>query len=230
MSIDLQIDPHHLVDRLRQVPYLTGLSNQALDEMADSAVWRRYATGEVIFLENEPSSGLYFLQSGWVKVVKLSTEGREQILRFIGPDEAFNELGILASRPNPATAMALEPSDIWLVPRATLTLLLSQHPEFAQRLMENLADRITYLVGMVANLSLRPVVSRLAQLLLDDAKDDILSRPQWYTQAQLAARLGTVPDVVQRALSSLVTDGVIEVQRHQIRILDRSALAIIASD
>lgn len=230
MYDETSITPYRLVDRLRQVPYLNGLREQALNEMADTAVLRQYSAGEVIFLENEDSSGLYFLQSGWVKVVKWSTEGREQILRFIGPDEAFNELGIFANRPTPATALALEPSQIWLVPRATLTRLLNQHPEFAQRLLENLADRIMYLVGMVANLSLRSVSSRLAQLLLDDAKDDILSRPQWYTQAQLAARLGTVPDVVQRALSGLVTDGIIEVQRHQIRILDRQALTIIASE
>lgn len=225
-----RMSPQELLNRLWQVPYLAGLNQQALDNMAQTAIGRHYAAGEVIFLENEPSAGLYFLQTGWVKIVKLSLEGREQILRFIGPGEAFNELGIFANRPNPATALALEPADIWLVPRETLVRLLQEHPEFAQRLMENLADRVTYLVGMVADLSLKPVLSRLARLLLDDAKDGVLPRPQWYTQAQLAARLGTVPDVVQRALSSLVTGGVIELQRHQIRILNPAALERIANE
>lgn len=229
VSDDSQIHPQELADRLRQISYFNGLSRDALAELAQSAIWKRYATGEMIFLEDEPSSGLYYLQAGWVKALKLSLEGREQILRFIGPGEAFNELGIFANRPNPATAIALEPSEVWLVPQASFAQLLHHHPEFALRLMENLADRIAYLAGMVANLSLRPVISRLAQLLLDEAKDNVVSRPQWYTQSQLAARLGTVPDVVQRALSNLVTDGTIEVQRHQIRILDRPALEIVAS-
>ncbi|MEZ4669702.1 MAG: Crp/Fnr family transcriptional regulator [Anaerolineae bacterium] len=229
MSQESQANTQQLIDQLRRIPFLNGLNLQALTAMAQSAVRRHYAAGEIIFLDNEPSAGLYVLQSGWVKVVKLSTEGREQILRFIGPNEAFNELGILANRPTPATAIALEPSEVWLVPRATLAQLLSEHPEFAQLLLENMADRVTYLVGLVADLSLRPVISRLAQLLLADAQGDVLPRPQWYTQAQLAARLGTVPDVVQRALSSLAADHIIEVERHEIRILDRSALEIIAS-
>jgi DNA-binding GntR family transcriptional regulator len=68
----------------------------------------------------------------------------------------------------------------------------------------------------------------LAQLLLEEATDDILSRPRWYTQAELAARLGTVPDVVQRALRSLENDGLIAMEKQQIRILDRPALVEIA--
>lgn len=216
-----------MVERLRQVPYLNGLGDAALAEMAAATVRKRYATGEVIILEDEVSAGLYILHAGWVKVVKLSLEGREQVLRFIGAGEGFNELGIFSHRPTPATAIALEPSDVWIVPREAFSTVLREHPEFVERLLDNLADRITYLAGMVANLSLKPVVSRLAQLLLDEAKENVVSRPQWYTQSQLAARLGTVPDVLQRALSSLVNDGVIELQRHEIRILDRQALEAI---
>jgi CRP/FNR family transcriptional regulator len=81
----------------------------------------------------------------------------------------------------------------------------------------------------VADLSLRSVTGRLASLLLSDATDDILHRPRWYTQSELAARLGTVPDVIQRALRSLEEAGVIQVQRHRIHILDRARLTEIAA-
>jgi CRP/FNR family transcriptional regulator len=72
------------------------------------------------------------------------------------------------------------------------------------------------------------VTGRLARLLLEDAVENVLERPRWYTQAELAARLGTVPDVVQRALRTLESDGLIAVDRHQIHILDRPALTKIA--
>jgi DNA-binding transcriptional regulator YhcF (GntR family) len=65
--------------------------------------------------------------------------------------------------------------------------------------------------------------------LLEDASDDVLHRPRWYTQAELAARLGTVPDVIQRVLRGLENDGFIAVERHQIRILDRQALTDMAT-
>lgn len=219
----------NLVLRLQQIPYFNGLNESTLSEIAQAAIERRYTSGEMIFSEGEVSLGLYYLQSGWIKVVKTSIDGREQILRFVGPEEAFNELGIFAERPNSASAIALESSDVWLVPHEILVRLLNKHPEFSIQLIENLANRIAYLVGMVADLSLRPVVSRLAQLLLDEAKDNVFARPAWYTQAQFAARIGTVPDVLQRALSGLVADEIIELQRQQIRILNRPALERIAS-
>jgi CRP/FNR family transcriptional regulator len=151
------------------------------------------------------------------------------VLRFLGPGETFNEIGAFADRPNPATAVALEPVGVWLLQRAAVTRLLREQPDLAQRLIENLADRVIDLVNLVADLSLRPVTGRLARLLLDEASGDVLARPRWHTQAELAARLGTVPDVIQRALRGLESTGAIEVQRHEIRLRDRAALEKLAA-
>ncbi|HRE26402.1 MAG TPA: helix-turn-helix domain-containing protein, partial [Anaerolineales bacterium] len=76
----------------------------------------------------------------------------------------------------------------------------------------------------VEGLSLRPVTGRLARLILTQSEGDVLIRPRWYTQAELAAQLGTVPDVIQRALNGLSGSGVIAVERGRILILDRVAL------
>ena len=92
-----------------------------------------------------------------------------------------------------------------------------------------MAERMLFLVGLVSDLSLRPVTGRMARLLLEGAVDDIVARPRWFTQAELASRLGTVPDVVQRALRALEADGVITVDRAQIRILDRPTLEQLAN-
>ncbi|NLF74300.1 MAG: winged helix-turn-helix domain-containing protein, partial [Chloroflexi bacterium] len=80
------------------------------------------------------------------------------------------------------------------------------------------------LVQLVEDLSLRTVEERLARLLLEQAQTDNLPRQRWATQAEMAARLGTVPDVVNRALRALAQAGLIAVERHQIRILDRDGL------
>lgn len=77
-------------------------------------------------------------------------------------------------------------------------------------MIEDMADRMVDLVDLVADLSLRSVTERLAKLLLEEAIDGVLVRPRWLTLPELAARLGTVPDVVQRALGRLAADGVVE--------------------
>jgi len=217
-------DLTQLIAHLRSIPYFKGLDDSTLHDLAQDSVWREYNSGEVVFFEGDESSGLHYLQSGWLKVIKTSPEGREQVLRFLSAGETFNEIGALANRPNPATAIALEPAGVWLLRRDSIRRLMRERPDFTQRVIENMADRVVELVMLVADLSLRPVTGRLARLLLADAEDDVLHRPRWYTQAELASRLGTVPDVVQRAMRGLEADGVIVVERHQIKIQDRKAL------
>jgi CRP/FNR family transcriptional regulator len=217
-----------LVDKLRANSFFTGLAEPALRELAGQAVWREYGPGEMIFLEGERSAGLYVLQAGWLKIVKVSPDGREQVLRFLEPGEAFNALALFADQPNPATAIALEPAGVWLLRREAVLGLLRQRPDFAERLLAAMAGHLVALVKLVEDLSLRPVTGRLARLLLEQAEGEVLRRPRWYTQAELAAQLGTVPDVVQRALNGLAAGGLITVERHQILIRDRAALEKLA--
>lgn len=217
-----------LIEQLRANSFFAGLAAPALQALADQAVWRDYGSGEVIFLEGERSTGLYVLQAGWLKIVKVSPDGREQILRFLEPGEAFNALALFADQLNPATAIALEPAGVWLLRREAVLNLLRQRPDFAERLLAAMAGHLVALVKLVEDLSLRPVTGRLARLLLEQAEGDVLRRPRWYTQAELAAQLGTVPDVVQRALNGLAAGGLITVERHQILIRDRVALEKLA--
>jgi CRP/FNR family transcriptional regulator len=217
------------VQQMRSVPLFTGLDEATLQELARGASRREYQANEMVVLEGEALPGLFYLEYGWLKVVKISPSGREQTLRFLEPGETFNEIGVFTNQPNPATAIALEPAGIWMIRREALLHLLQTRPDFAQHIIAKMAERMLYLVSLVTDLSLRPTIGRLARLLLEDASDGILHRPRWYTQAELAARLGTVPDVVQRALRSLENDRLISVEKHQIRILDRQALVELAS-
>ena len=81
---------------------------------------------------------------------------------------------------------------------------------------------------MVEDLSLRSVEARLARLILEQAEGEAVQRQRWATQAEMAARLGTVPDVVNRTLRKLAAAGLIHVERQQIRILDGEGLRVVA--
>lgn len=220
--------PEQFIQQLSEIPLFVGLEKEVLQELALLSRWREYDTSEIVVLEGDAQPGLYYLQYGWLKVVKTSQTGREQILRFLEPGDTFNEIGLFANQPNPATAIALEPAGVWLIPHTALRRLLQENPDFAQHIISKMAERMLYLVSLVTDLSLRPVTGRLARLLPEDAVDGVLERPRWYTQAELAARLGTVPDVIQRALRGLESESLIAVDRHQIRIINRQALAEIA--
>jgi CRP/FNR family transcriptional regulator len=175
-------------------------------------------------VEGEACAGLYLVQDGWLKIVKLSSDGREQILRVVGPGEVCNEVGVFACRPNPATSIALDAASVWIIEPETILRLIDEVPELARAVTQGLAERVLHLLSLVEDLSLRTVEARLARVLLERATKGTLHRYHWATQTEMAARLGTVPDVLSRVLRRLVDEGLIQVSRHQIQILDHDGL------
>jgi CRP/FNR family transcriptional regulator len=213
-----------LIKRLQAFDFLQGLDTATLNRLAQSANWKVFAPDTVVFWEGDTESNLYFLQYGSLKVLKTAPDGRTQVLRFIDAGEIFNEVGVLARRPNPATAIALEESGIWLIPRSALEGIVLAHPTVAMQIIENMADKIIELVTLAADLSLKTVEARFAQILLEQTEGDVIERRRWSNQTELAARLGTVPDVLSRVVRELTKAGLIEMDRQQIRILNRAGL------
>lgn len=210
------------------VSYFAGLDQATLASLASLSVDRCYTAGQVVLLEGEPCTGLSIIESGWLKVVKIGLDGREQVLQILQPGETFNMISVFTDSPNQATVTALEPARVWTVPRDVLLRLLDEQPGFARQVIADLAGRVMHLVRMVEDLSLRPVEARLARLLLEQARGAVVTRRRWATQAEIAARLGTVPDVVNRLLRKLAAAGLIQVERQQIRLLDAEKLRQVA--
>ena len=218
--------PDVLAD-LRQIPWLELLDQRGWDDLLAATRLQTYNPGEVVFLEGDPPSAFYVVHRGWVKAVKLSIEGREQILDFIGPGRPINIAVVFAERANPATLIALEECELWAIDQSLLLALLDRYPAMARRVIQTLAGRLLHTISLIEDLSLRSVTARLARILLLQLRESeltVIARRRWATQAEIAARLGTVPDVINRALRNLADEGLIEVKRHQIVILDRIGL------
>ena len=213
---------------LKAVSYFSNLDAAAMKQVAQSANRRVYEAGQVILLEGEPCAGLYIVETGWLKAVKIGVDGREQVLQTLGPGELFNAISVFTDAPNQATVTALETSQVWIVRREVLLNLMDEHPALARQVVKDFAGRVMHLLRMVEDLSLRSVEARLARLLLEQAQGETVQRRRWATQAEMAARLGTVPDMVNRALRKLAEAGFIHVERHQIQILDKEGLTAAA--
>ena len=215
---------------LAKVPYFAGLPPPAVRGLADMARRRDYRQGEVILWEGDPCEGLCVVLGGRVKVFKRSAEGREQVLRVLGPGRTFNDVPVFDGGVNPGSVAALDAARVAILPKARVLALVEQHPAVAMAVIRVLADRLRGLTVLVEALVLRNVTARVAKILMDWSSGQMTlvegaeAGCVRLTQTQLAAMTGSVREVVQRALKTLERDGAIRLSRARICVLDAPAL------
>jgi CRP-like cAMP-binding protein len=212
------------------IPLFEGLSHKQYNELAKIAVEHSYKQGQTIFSEGEEGTGFYVLISGKVKIFKLSSEGKEQILHVFGPGEPFGEASVFAGQQFPANAETLEKSRIFFFPRTAFTELIKEDPSLALNMLAILSRRLRKFTLLVEDLSLKEVPGRLAAYLLymseqrDGAEDLTLD----IAKGLLASLLGTIPETLSRIFTKMVRHGLIQSDGPRIRILDRQGMEELA--
>jgi CRP/FNR family transcriptional regulator len=215
---------------LNRIPLFEGLPENQLTDLGSIAVTKTFKRGNVIFNENEPGLGFYVVTSGKVKIFKLSSEGKEQILHIFGAGEPFGEAPVFEGKRFPAHAMALEDSEVLYFPRVAFIDLVKRNPSLAISMLAVLSKRLRRFAALVEDLSLREVPARLAAHLVfmseNTGSKNELSLD--ISKTQLAGLLGTIPETLSRVLTKIAKKGLIDIQGPNIRILDRQALVDLA--
>jgi CRP/FNR family transcriptional regulator len=218
------------IRQLQRASVFHGLSENQIRTLAEIAQALTYQQGDNIFLEGDPAEGFFLVLAGQVKIYKLSLEGKEQVLHFVGPDEIFAEVPVYSGGSYPAHADALRKTQTLFFPRLGILRLLAQDPNLAMNMLADLSRRLRQLTKLVENLSLKESPARLAAYLLhlstelrqaDEVELDV-------TKGQLATLLGTTPETLSRTLKKLSETGIIAVQARTIRLLDKKALEHMA--
>ena len=208
--------------------YFEGITTSELAYLDEHALLRRFTAGETIFLEGEAAAGLWIVESGAVKVFKLTSDGGEHILHLRGPGNSFNDIAALDAGGNPASAAALSAEAlVWLLPSAVIDHLLTHNPQVARNVIKRLARRVRTLVAQIEDLALHSVIVRLARFLLKQAEDPALAGPG-ITRTAIAAHINTTPQTISTVLHTLEEAGAIRFDRHRIVIVDEAILRSIA--
>ncbi len=212
------------------IPLFKGLPKEQLDEVVNSMADQTFDRGQTVLSEGEAAEGFFVLVTGKVKIFKLSADGKEQILHFVGPGESFGEVPMFADGRFPANAETIEKSRIFFFPRAAFLDLIGTDPTLAMNMLAELSKRLRQMTRLVEELSLKEVPGRLAAYILylssksesDDVGLDI-------TKGQLASLLGTIPETLSRILGKMSAQEVISVQGRKLKILDRTILEDLAA-
>ncbi len=209
-----------------------GLPPEQLEAVAEIAIAQTYAKKETIFWEGEEGKGFFVIVSGRVKVFKLAADGKEQILHFFETGDHFAEVPAFDGERFPASAAALEKTEVLFFPRETFLKLLENNPSLAINLLSIFARYLRRFAKLIDDLSLKEVPGRLAVYLLElSASNDGASEVKLtMTKGQLAARLGTIPETLSRVFSKMSEEGSIAINGSSIKLLDRNGLMVLAGE
>jgi CRP/FNR family transcriptional regulator len=203
---------------LRGNEYFDDLPDSLLKEISAHMDLREYQRGDVLFWEGDACDGLYIVQQGLAKIFRLSSQGRQYIVRILQEGDTFAEVPAFDGVTNPVNVEALENCSVWVIDGEKLRGLIISHPKFAQKVLGNFGKMLRGMVHKVSEMAFYQVTHRLARLIFEMSEER--SVPHW-TQEQLAARLGTVREVVARSLKELERSGAIKIEDRRIQIVDK---------
>ena len=210
---------------LQENRYLSGLDEKILNYLAENTGLIAYDADESIIHEGQPCQGLNIVESGRVKIFKYSSTGREMIINVLDEGKSFNEVSVFDQQENPVNVSAVLNTRTWLISADALRKVIAEHPQACQQIIINLSQNLRMLVGKVAELSFYTVTARLARLLRELPETQLSgSGSSRLTQDDMAARIGTVREVVARSLKELERVGAIELQRGKITIMNQEKL------
>jgi CRP/FNR family transcriptional regulator, cyclic AMP receptor protein len=226
-------DRHHSRDTrdtslIRSAPFFAGLGERSIEKATAQAVIRNHPANQIILLENDWGSSVYFILEGWVKIRTYNLDGKEVTLNILGKGEVFGEMASLDEAPRSTDVMTLVPTVIANLPSQDFVQLLEAEAQAGIRLAQLMARRLRQ-VNRRLRLRESDSTSRVADVLLFLADGQGVRGNQGIEipnlpHRELSSLSGLARETVTRVLSKLEKKGLI--QRQQDVLLIPSAAAL----
>jgi CRP/FNR family cyclic AMP-dependent transcriptional regulator len=208
---------------LKAVPFFTQLSDRELDVVRAVSTEKTYPKNAVVLTEGEMGDSLFMIQSGKVKVFIGDEDGREIILKILGPGDFFGEMSMIDKQPRSASVTTIEASTFLVLSHAAFERCVEQAPRIANMVLRVLAQRVREADRKIGTLALMDVYGRVASTLLELSvySDGKLMVGEKLSQQDLANMVGASREMVNRILKDLSDRGFISIESKSITIINR---------
>lgn len=218
-----------LID-LKKVSLFQGLSEEELNRVRAHLRERFFEKEELLFQEGANPEQIHIVKAGRVKLYRMSTSGREQILEVLVPGDLCETNPGSKNWESPEAAQAMTECETWLLSTYDYVSLVEMNSRVAHNLNRLFAQRLQRLSALLEEVSLKDVKTRVAKFLLDmlaekrngTGRNDVLFIP--FTREEVAHRLGAARETVARQLHSLKRKRLIDIKPYQIVIRDKEGL------
>lgn len=216
---------------LSNVPLFNGYSQSEREQVARGCQMRRFSRGDMVCWAGEHCDAFHFVISGQVKLYVASSTGMEKVVELIGPGQSFAEATMFLPDPHLLNAQALQDTLIMSVSKEAIYSEIQRNPGFSLRMLSGVSTWFKRLLMDVESYSLQNGMQRLIGYLLRDVNLEhgrdlgVVTVALPVSKAVIASRLSLTPEYFSRVLHQLESEGLIEIKRREIRLLDVRRLA-----
>ena len=218
-----------MLDSLRATPLLSELRDAQLQRVLAHAVRHTLDEGQWLFSQGDPARAFYLVESGQVRLFRLSPDGTEKVIEIVSAGQTFAEALMFLNAPRyPVCAAALAPTALIAIDARDFAAMLRDSADTCFVIMGALSRRLRGLIGEIDNLTLHTAKTRVARYLLARCPQDRRAFALDVRKGVLASRLSVKPETFSRVIKQLTDEGAITVQGAWITILDQAALRVMA--
>ena len=220
---------------LKRCPLFEHLTAEECRRLEANSRARSFPRRSVIYFPDEPGESVLLLTRGRVKIKALTPDGREMIFAFIEPGELFGELAVLDPAPRSEHAEAVEDSYLLAIPREELLGLMGRRSDIALSVTKMIGLRLRRIETRLKNVLFRTIRERTVATLMELlGSHGRVAGDRWeiglrLSHEEFANLIGATRETITLTLGQLQKEGLIEVNRRRITVLDRTRLAAEAA-
>lgn len=213
---------------LSTIEIFRDLSLAELAEMDRQITMSGCEPGKIFYMPEDSGEVLFLLKKGRVQLYRLSPSGKKLVVATLGPGAIFGEMSLVGQGMHNTFAEAIDECMLCVMSRADVERLMREKPEVALRFMESLGERLTQMERRLEDIAFKSIPARLADLLMRLAEEEGTDQVTDYTHQDLGEMLGTYRETITQTLNEFKADGLVEIGRKKIILLDRERLEMLA--
>ena len=219
------------VDYLSSIQVFRDLSPNELAEMDRQTTMSTCQAGRIFYMPNDSGEVLFLLKRGRVQLYRIAPNGKKLIVSTLGPGAIFGEMSLVGQGMHNTFAEAVDECVLCVMSRSDVERLMREKPDVAFRFVQALGSRLTQLESQLENIAFKSIPSRLAGLLMEiNSKQGNHNLVKGYTHQDFSEMLGTYRETVTQTLNDFKTDGLIEIGRKKVQLIDLDKLNRLAEE
>jgi len=213
---------------LSSIQVFRDLNPSELAEMDRQITMSTCQPGKIFYMPEDSGEVLFLLKKGQVQIYRLAPNGKKLVVATLGPGAIFGEMSLVGQGMHNTFAEAVNECVLCVMSRADVERLMREKPDVAFRFFETMGDRVSQLETRLEDIAFKSIPARLADLLLRLAGDLGKNEIKGYTHQDFSEMLGTYRETITQTLNEFKTQGLIDIGRKRIVLLDRPHLERLA--